>query len=219
VATMVCTSCPFLKTCREVVPAKSILVPFAALSLMSVSLISHPCLFAVLRLMRERVAPVSAWTLTLKIGFATGLRCNNSGGVGLHALKFVALNNLCDCVDRWVAYVPSIKLCSDLHTFVTLLLLLLLVPLLLLLSGAFEFLELHERCAISLRSYCRSNLSRGVQPLSVVTDDCAVALLLALCAGVCLCWAVLPLLVGGVFAAAVARPLRPACVCVRQQLP
>jgi hypothetical protein len=78
-----------LTTCRDVIPATLILVPFAALSLTSVSLISHPCLADVLRLMRERFAPVSARTLILKIGFLTVLRCKYSGNVGLHALTLL----------------------------------------------------------------------------------------------------------------------------------
>jgi hypothetical protein len=51
-----------------------------------VSLISHPCLVAVLRLIRDRVAPMSARTWILKVGFPTGFRCKNSGGVGLQKL-------------------------------------------------------------------------------------------------------------------------------------
>jgi hypothetical protein len=50
---------------------------------MVVSLISHPCLVAVLRLMRDRVAPVSASNWSLNVGFPTGFRFRNSGGVGL----------------------------------------------------------------------------------------------------------------------------------------
>jgi hypothetical protein len=48
-------------------------------------LILHPCLAAVLRLMRERVALVSARTWILKVGFPIGFRCKNSGGVGVQA--------------------------------------------------------------------------------------------------------------------------------------
>jgi hypothetical protein len=59
------------------------LVLFAALRHMVVSLISHPCLVAVLRLIRDRVAPVSASTCSLNVGFPTGFRFRNSGGVGL----------------------------------------------------------------------------------------------------------------------------------------
>jgi hypothetical protein len=70
-------------TSRDVVPETSILVPFAALRQMVAALISHPCLFAVLRLMRDRVAPVSASTWSLNIGFLTGFRFRNSGSVGL----------------------------------------------------------------------------------------------------------------------------------------
>jgi hypothetical protein len=36
-----------------------------------------------LRLMRDRVAPVSASTWSLNVGFLTGFRFRNSGGVGL----------------------------------------------------------------------------------------------------------------------------------------
>jgi hypothetical protein len=48
--------------------------------------------------------------------------------------------------------------------------------------------------------------------LSVVADDRAVALLLAVLAGVRLCWAVLPVLVGGLLPTAVAWPLGPGLV-------
>jgi hypothetical protein len=70
-------------TCRDVVPETSILVPFAALRQIEVAVISQPCLFAVLRLTRDRVAPVSASTWSLNAGFPTGFRFRNSGGVGL----------------------------------------------------------------------------------------------------------------------------------------
>jgi hypothetical protein len=94
---------------------------------------------------------------------------------GIARIDVVALANLLDRVDGWIVYVPSIKLCSDLPTFVSLLLLLLL------LLGAFELLEFLVRCAIfPCRSCCRCNLSCGVQSLPVVADDRAVALLLAL---------------------------------------
>jgi hypothetical protein len=68
-----------------------------------------------------------------------------------------------------------------------LLLLLLLVPLLLLLPLVlFEGLEFLEICAWICKLSCigyRSNLSVCVQTLSVVADDCAVALLLAVRTG------------------------------------
>jgi hypothetical protein len=53
-ATMVWMRLPLSTTCRDVVPEMSILVPFAALRQMDVAVISHLCLFAVLRLMRNR---------------------------------------------------------------------------------------------------------------------------------------------------------------------
>jgi hypothetical protein len=74
-------SLPFLPTCREVIAATSILVPFAALRHTLVSLILHPGFVALLRLIRERVAPVSARTWILKVSFLIGFRCKNSGGV------------------------------------------------------------------------------------------------------------------------------------------
>jgi hypothetical protein len=74
---------PLSTTCRDVVPETSILMPFAALRQIEVAVISHPCLFAVLRLMRDCVAPVSASTWSLNAGFPTGFRFRNSGGVGL----------------------------------------------------------------------------------------------------------------------------------------
>jgi hypothetical protein len=80
---MVCMRLPLSTTCSDVVPETSILVPFAALRQMDVALISHPCLFAVLRLMRDHVAPVSASTWSLNVSFPTGFRFRNSGGLGL----------------------------------------------------------------------------------------------------------------------------------------
>jgi hypothetical protein len=46
-------------------------------------LILHPSLVAVVRLIRDRVAPVSARIWILKVRFPTGFRCRNSGVVSL----------------------------------------------------------------------------------------------------------------------------------------
>jgi hypothetical protein len=107
---------------------------------------------------------------------------------------------------------------TGIYEVVNILLLLLLLVLLLLLLPLvlFERLELLEICARICRLSCiccRSNLSIRVRKLSVVADDCAVALLLAVRTGARLCWAVLPVLVGGLLAAAVAWPLCPGLVC------
>jgi hypothetical protein len=123
-ATMVWMRLPFSTTCRDVVPETSILVPFAGLRQMEVGEISHPCLFAVLRLIRERVAPVSASTLSANVGFPIGFRFRNSGGVGHFA----------DCLRDRVATLEKLPLPEVLLYLCALfglLLLLLLVPLLL----------------------------------------------------------------------------------------
>jgi hypothetical protein len=179
------------------------LVPFE-----SVSLISHPCLLAVLRLMRERVAPVSARTCILESSFPEWLYVQERRWRQVACVH----DYLCDCV-AGVVDVPPVEVRGDLIAFFSLLLLLLLVPLLLLLPLVlFECLELLEICARICRLSCiccRSNLSICVQTLSVVADDCVVSLLLSVRAGVRLCWAVLPVLVGGLLAAAVAWLLCP----------
>jgi hypothetical protein len=111
----------------------SILVPFAALRQTLVSLISHPCLVAVLRLMWEHVAPVSARTCILKVGFPIGFRCKNSGGVRVQAFTLLTTS------------VIALQVSKDI---LILSLLLLLVPLLLLLPLVlFECLEFLEICA------------------------------------------------------------------------
>jgi hypothetical protein len=53
----------------------------------------QPCLFAVLKLIRERVAPMSASTWSENVGFPTGFRLRNSGGVGLR--KSLTLLTVC----------------------------------------------------------------------------------------------------------------------------
>jgi hypothetical protein len=138
------------------------MVLFAALSLTSVSLILHLCLLGCCAeadegmrcsRVRQNLDPADWFPDRLKVQVQWRYR--------VACVDVVALDYLGDPLDGWVAYVPSIKLCSNLRILVYLLLLL-LVPLLLLLSGAFEFFELFERCTVSLWSCCRSNLSRGI---------------------------------------------------------
>jgi hypothetical protein len=94
--TMVWMRLPLSTTCRDIVPETSILVPFAALRQMEVGEISQPCLFAELRLIRERVAPVSASTWSANVGFPTGFRLRNSGSVGLQkSLTLLTLLTVC----------------------------------------------------------------------------------------------------------------------------
>jgi hypothetical protein len=118
-----------------------------------VTLILHPCLFAVLRLMRDRVAPVSASTWSLNVGFSTGFRFRNSGGVGLQK----SLTLLTACVialqlSKGCHFPKSSRICEH-----RLLLLLLLMPLLLVLLLPLvlsERLELGEICCCSRFRCC-----------------------------------------------------------------
>jgi hypothetical protein len=116
---------------------------------MEVAVISHPCLFAVLRLMRDRVAPMSASTWSLNVGFPTGFRFRNSGGVGLQT----SLTLLTACVIA-LQLSKSCHLPSDLRALLRLLLLLMLMPLLLVLLLPLvlpERLELGKVCSRFLR--------------------------------------------------------------------
>jgi hypothetical protein len=92
---------------------------------MVVALISHPCLFAVLRLMRDRVAPVSAstWSLNVRVQEQRWRRPAEVIDVA-EGLR-----------DRVAAFekLPLPEVFLDLRALLRLLLLMLLMPLLLVL--------------------------------------------------------------------------------------
>jgi hypothetical protein len=121
---------------------------------MVVALISHPCLFAVLRLMRDCVAPVSASTCSLNVGFPTGFRVQEQRW--RRSAEVIAVAE--GLRDRVAAFekLPLPEVFLDLHALLRLLLLLLLMPLLLVLLLPLvlsKCLEFGEICCCS-RFWC-----------------------------------------------------------------